>query len=129
MRPEEVLYMTMVESGMKILPGTMQSLKEAIEDSHIYFFDKDGDLTGFVTWYFEEPNVLVMNNLCLWKSGFNKLFELRKMLHQKYPNLIKVKWWDTKHEKPFEAHFGEENEFLKDEYNSRPFGLAENRCG
>lgn len=103
MNPEQVLYMTMVEAGMEINPGTMQSLKEALEDNNIYFFDKDGEPTGFVTWYFEK-DVLVINNLCLYHSGLNKLFELRKMFHEKYPNLKKVRWYDQKHSRVFESH-------------------------
>lgn len=105
MKPEQSLYMTMVEMGMKIYPGTLQSLKEAIDDSRIHFFENNGKPSGFVTWYFED-NDLVVNNLCLFQSGVNKLFELRKLFHDKYPNLKRVKWHDDKRDKDVNYVFG-----------------------
>lgn len=96
--------MTMVESGMKINPGTMQSLKEAIDGNNIYFFDKDGAPSGFVTWFLD-GDILEVNNLCLYGSGVHKLFELRQMLHLRYPNLSKVRWHSDKKERKIEYGF------------------------
>lgn len=120
MSPEQILLFKMVSSGMEIKPGTLESLREAIAEKNIYFFDKDGELSGFVTWYFEGKS-LVINNLCLFQSGINKLFELRKIFHEKYPDLVKVKWWDDKHERPYEVRLkGRTDGFLENEHNHRP---------
>lgn len=119
MTPEQVLMITMVDAGMVINPGTLASLKEAIEEDNIYFFDKNGEASGFVTWFLE-GNVLEVNNLCLFESGINKLFELRKFFHTKYPNLTRVKWHDDKKGKDIE--YG----LFKDESNTRPVSAAEN---
>lgn len=127
MSPEHALYMAMIDNDMAINPGTVDSLREAIESSNIHFFDDDGVPSGFVTWYFE-GNVLVVNNLCMFsRHGVSNLLDLKTMLHEKYPDLEKVMWWDTKHKRPFEAHFGRiENGQLENESNIRPVSFAEN---
>lgn len=111
MTPQHSLYLTMVNNGMVVHPGTVESIKEAINDKKIHFFkDGEGKPIGFVTWYFEDED-LVVNNLVILKDkrGFSKLFVLRKMFHSKYPNLKKVKWSKEKNRKPFETHFGEKH--------------------
>lgn len=120
MTPAQSLLMVMVEVGMEIRPGTLESLQESILDGNIYFFDKDGNPTGFVTWYFECNDVLVVNNLCLFSSGINKLFELRNMFHVKYPNLSKVKWWNEKYKR--EVIYG----CQQNEQHNRPVSTAKN---
>lgn len=120
MTPELALYIIMVESDMVINDGTMQSLREAINDGNIYFFDDNGTATGFVTWFLD-GGVLEVNNLCIFsKSGITKLFELRKMLHARYPNLLKVRWHNDSRGK--EISYG----FQQDEQHHRPVSSAKN---
>ncbi len=119
MTPEQVLLLTMVENEMKINPGTLDSLREAIESNNIYFFDKDGEASGFVTWFMDGDD-LEINNLCLFESGIHKLYELRDFFHRKYPSLSKVKWWDHKHNREVNYVVG------KNENNPRPVSVAEN---
>lgn len=124
MTPEQVLLLTMADVGMRTPPGTLESLIEALKENNIYFFDKDGEPSGFVTW-FMDGDTLEVNNLCLFESGIHKLYELRDFFHSKYPDLKKVRWWDDKHEKPFEVRLkGNNDGRIKDEYNQRPVTAA-----
>lgn len=105
--PELALYIIMVENDMVINDGTMQSLREAAHDGNIYFFDDNGTPTGFVTWFLD-GGVLEVNNLCMFsKKSVTKLFELRKMLHNKYPNLKKVRWHSDKRKKSISYEFSD----------------------
>ena len=123
MTPEQHLYFTMVDAGMKINPGTLASLKEAIEQGNIHFFEEDGKAIGFVTWFLDN-GVLEVNNLCINIKGKPvRLFALRKMLHEKYPNLSKVRWHDDSKERNIE--YG----FVKNESNIRPVSRTENSRG
>ena len=38
MKTEHILYRLMVENGMKIVPGTLDSLRESLEEGNIRFF-------------------------------------------------------------------------------------------
>jgi hypothetical protein len=105
MTPAQSLLVIMIDKGMEIYPGTLESLQEALDNEHVYFFDDDGVPAGFVTWYFECGD-LIMNNLCVFsKHGMAKLFTLRKFLHEKYPNLARVRWHDQRRRKDVEYGF------------------------
>jgi hypothetical protein len=120
MTPELALYIIMVESGMVINDGTMHSLRDAVRDGNVYFFDDDGRPSGFCTWRFKDSD-LIIENLCMFsKNGLTKLFKLREFFHTKYPNLSKVKWYQESRGKDMEYVF------IEDEQHHRPISLAEN---
>lgn len=103
--PEEALYFTMVDAGMKLNPGTLESLREAVRDGNVHFFEDGGKPIGFVTW-FMDGDTLEVNNLCINHKGKPvRLFVLRNMLRSKYPNLSKVRWHDDKRERNIEYGF------------------------
>lgn len=108
MTPEQILYMRMVDSRMILHPGTLDSLREALHDGNIYFFKQDGEILGFVTWYFE-GDALIMNNLCVDDADktIEKFFGLRKLLHERFSHMNKIKWYSERKQKPFEVQFSQ----------------------
>jgi hypothetical protein len=118
MTPEYALYFIMVDNGMVINDGTMYSLRKAVEDGNVYFFDDDGEPSGFCTWRFDGKE-LIVENLCMFsKKGISKLFLLRDFFHQRYPNLLKVRWTNEARGKEISY------EFTKDEHDQRPVTVA-----
>lgn len=101
MTTAHILYLKMVKEGMVINADTLDTLKEALREGNIHFLFNAHKIIGFFTWYEEKKDEVVMNNLVISKAyrGTFNLLTTRHVLLDKYPNLIRVRWYDQKKNK------------------------------
>ncbi len=74
-----------------------KSIREAIDENHIHFLEKDREIIGFHTWE-DEGNRIFINNLWIEKEhrNNNNLLSLRKYFREKYPSGKSFYWRNRK---------------------------------